>query len=112
MLSVSSTSLCYSQAYYQMHGIDHVLLFDHGTTDNSYRELEPWLQSGFVTILSNITEMISDMPYRAAIKKKGEFEYLMQGKAHLEMVCTIVVCYFCTCVYLIVFVYVTKCTAL
>jgi hypothetical protein len=71
-----------------MHGIDHVLLFDHGTTDHSYRELEPWLKSGFVTILTNITEMIEDMPRRTAIKKKGEFEYLMQGKAHLEKVYT------------------------
>ena len=69
-----------------MHGIDHVLLFDHGTTDNSYRELAPWLKTGFVTILTNLTEMIEDMPYRKAIKKKGEFEYLMQGKAHLEQV--------------------------
>ena len=69
-----------------MHGLDHVILFDHGSTDNSYRELEPWLKSGFVTIFSNITEMIEDMPYRAAIKRKGEFEYLMQGKAHLEKV--------------------------
>jgi len=74
-------------AYYQMHGIDHVLLFDHGTTDRSFEELKPWLASGFVTILSNITEMIEDMPYRLSIKKKGEFEYLMQGKAHLEKHC-------------------------
>ena len=90
MLSVSSTSLCYSQAYYQMHGIDHVLLFDHGTTDNSYRELEPWLQSGFVTILSNITEMISDMPYHLKSGMKP-FDYMMEVKSHIEMVCAYVV---------------------
>jgi hypothetical protein len=69
-----------------MHGIDHILFFDHGTTDRSYQELEPWIKSGFVTILTNITEMVEDMPYRTQIKKKGEFEYMMQSKAHLEKV--------------------------
>ncbi len=69
-----------------MHGIDHVLFFDHGTTDRSYAELKPWLTSGFVTILSNTTEMIRSMPDQLRIKKKGEFEYMMQGKAHLEKV--------------------------
>jgi hypothetical protein len=76
-----------------MHGIDHVLLFDHGTTDNSYRELEPWLQSGFVTILSNITDMISDMPYRSKRGKKS-FYYMMEVKSHIEMVCSYVVLFF------------------
>jgi len=71
------------QAYYQMQGIDHVLLFDHGTTDNSHRELAPWLKTGFVTILTNLTEMVEDMPFR---KSMGKFEFIMQAKAHQEQV--------------------------
>lgn len=74
-------------AYYQMHGIDHVLLFNHGSSDKSLQEVQPWVDEGFATVLSNVTEMIETMPYREAIKRKGEFEYLMQGKAHLEKLC-------------------------
>ena len=48
--------------------------------------MQPWVDEGFATVLSNVTEMIETMPYREAIKRKGEFEYLMQGKAHLEKV--------------------------
>ena len=37
-------------AYYQMHGFSHIILFDDGSTDNSFQEVNPWINSGFVSI--------------------------------------------------------------
>jgi hypothetical protein len=42
-------------AYYQMHGFEHVYLYNDGSTDNSLVELKPWMDSGFVTVRSNFT---------------------------------------------------------
>jgi len=41
-------------AYYQMHGIDHVRLYDRGSKDGGTAEIEPWLKSGFVSIADSI----------------------------------------------------------
>jgi hypothetical protein len=74
------------QAYYQMHGIDHILLFDHGSSDSSHQELQPWVKSGYVTILTNISEIMETMPAVSVMRRKGEFQYIMEGKVQLERV--------------------------
>jgi hypothetical protein len=74
------------QAYYQMHGIDHILLFDHGSSDSSHQELQPWVKSGYVTILTNISEIMETMPAVSVMRRKGEFHYIMEGKVQLERV--------------------------
>ena len=37
-------------AYYQMHGFDHIMLFDDGSTDRSLDEVQPWITTGFVSV--------------------------------------------------------------
>lgn len=40
-------------AYHQMHGFDHIILFDHGSSDGYLNELQPWLITGFVRVYSD-----------------------------------------------------------
>lgn len=47
-------------AYYQLHGLDHIKLYDDWSTDNSLVEVEPWVQSGFVSVESNISGLFAD----------------------------------------------------
>jgi hypothetical protein len=47
-------------AYYQLHGLDHIKLYDDGSTDNSLQEIQPWITSGFVSIESNISGLFQD----------------------------------------------------
>lgn len=43
-------------AYYQIHGIDHILFFDHNSVDQSqFIELKPWIDNGFVSIISSFS---------------------------------------------------------
>ncbi len=43
-------------AYYQIHGIDHILFFDHNSADQSqFIELKPWIDNGFVSIISSFS---------------------------------------------------------
>ena len=37
-------------AYYIIHGINHIIFYDDGSTDNSKNELKPWIDLGYVTI--------------------------------------------------------------
>ena len=71
-------------AYYQMHGIDHIRFFDHNSTDDSLVELQPWIQSGFVSVESNFSHLLVDMPNKNNFKNTGSFSYMLQAKAHLE----------------------------
>ena len=48
-------------AYYQLHGLHHVRLYNDGSTDNSLAELQPWVRSGFVSVVENFTEVFSDV---------------------------------------------------
>jgi hypothetical protein len=36
--------------FYQMHGFDHIVLFDHDSSDQYRKEIQPWLNTGFVTV--------------------------------------------------------------
>lgn len=71
-------------AYYQMHGIDHIRFYDHESTDHSLVELEPWITSGFVSVESNFSHLLNDMPHKDKLKRSGMFNYMMQAKAHVE----------------------------
>lgn len=48
-------------AFYQLHGLDHIRFFNDGSTDNSLVELEPWIRSGFVSVVSNTSKLLSDI---------------------------------------------------
>jgi hypothetical protein len=37
-------------AYYEMHGFDKIVLYDNNSTQ-SFVEIEPWIQSGFVSVI-------------------------------------------------------------
>jgi hypothetical protein len=71
-------------AYYQLHGFDHVMLFDDGSVDNYREEIAPWLASGFVSLRGNWTmDSIEIHPGFT----KNEFKRTMTTKALLERAC-------------------------
>mmetsp|Transcript_21222 Transcript_21222/g.35744 ORF Transcript_21222/g.35744 Transcript_21222/m.35744 type:complete len:451 (+) Transcript_21222:171-1523(+) len=47
-------------AYYQLHGMDHIRLYDDGSKDNGLQEVQPWIKSGFVSVESNISGLFQD----------------------------------------------------
>lgn len=71
-------------AYYQLHGIDHIRFYDHDSTDHSLTELQPWIQSGFVSVQSNFSRLLDNMPNKEKLKRSGMFNYMMQAKAYIE----------------------------
>jgi hypothetical protein len=71
-------------AYYQMHGFSHVLIFDHNSREGELNEIEPWIQSGFVSIISNFTiESLGGYKY----KKEASYDYNMRLKLLTEIKC-------------------------
>ena len=71
-------------AYYQMHGFSHVMLFNDGSVDNGLAELQPWIDSGFVSVKSNWTvETLKVHP----VMLKDAFRTAMASKALLETEC-------------------------
>ena len=69
--------------YYQMHGFDHIMMFDDNSTDDSLVELKPWIDNGFVTIVQNWTDETTQINPRI----KQEFKKKMATKALLESQC-------------------------
>lgn len=47
-------------AYYQLHGLGHIKFYNDGSTDNSLAELEPWIQSGFVSVEYNVSALFQE----------------------------------------------------
>eukprot|EP00605_Chrysophyceae_sp_TOSAG23-4_P000040 GSChrysophyteH1.ASY1.ANO1.42.1 assembled CDS len=71
-------------AYYQMHGFDHIMLFDDGSTDSFAEEIEPWVSAGIVSVRSNWTmESLQIAPGFT----RNEFKRRMTTKQLLERVC-------------------------
>eukprot|EP01035_Chromulina_nebulosa_P019833 gene19833-25781_t len=70
--------------YYQMHGFDHIMMFDDGSTDGSLNELKPWIDSGFVSIITNWT--LESIHIRHEFTK-NDFKKTMTVKALLERQC-------------------------
>jgi Glycosyltransferase family 92 len=71
-------------AYYQMHGFDHVFLYNDGSIDKGLTELQPWIDSGFVTVRSNFTAL--NLNLRNDFSKNA-FKLAMTTKALLETDC-------------------------
>lgn len=71
-------------AYYQMHGFDHIMMFDDESSDNSLVELKPWIDSGFVSIRSNWSNQNFDL---ANAFSNNEFKKMMAIKSLLETEC-------------------------
>lgn len=75
-------------AYYQMHGFDHITFFNDGSVDKSFVELQPWIDSGFVTIRSDFTQesfnvhvQVRDLGFQTsmAIKALSETECKLEA---------------------------------
>lgn len=47
-------------AYYQLHGITHIKLYNDGSTDNSLLEIEPWIKTGFVSVEYNVSALFQE----------------------------------------------------
>ena len=73
-------------AYYQMQGIGHIMMYDDHSTDNSLKELEPWIKSGFVTVKSNWTMEGNGFKVHP---KTPKFQLAMVTKALMERDCKI-----------------------
>ena len=71
-------------AYYQVHGFDHIMLFDDESSDNYKKEIEPWLKSGFVSIISNWTLDSLEVSW---LHRRNDFKRAMATKALLEREC-------------------------
>lgn len=76
-------------AYYQMHGFDHIIIYNDGSIDNGMVELKPWLESGFVTVKSNFTSIIQHMYpgfKHNAFKKSMAIKALLESDCKLEAI--------------------------
>lgn len=70
-------------AYYQMHGFDHVILYNDSSVDNSGAEIEPWLRSGFVSVVSHWShESLNIGPafVKSAFKESMTIKGLLEGE--------------------------------
>jgi hypothetical protein len=47
-------------AYYQLNGLDHIRFYDDGSSDNSLLEIEPWIQTGFVSVVANTSGLLAE----------------------------------------------------
>lgn len=71
-------------AYYQMQGFDHIVFFDDSSIDDGLVELQPWIESGFVSVRSNFSADTVNL--RSDLKNKA-FKTSMGLKALLETEC-------------------------
>ena len=77
-------------AFYKVHGFNHIILWDHNSTDNFRDELLPWTSTGFVQIRSTFEIMLHPHVLRAknldiywrvmALKKQIEREAFLWGR--------------------------------
>ena len=73
-------------AYYKIQGINHIMLWNHGSTDNFESELYPWIQSGFVQI-RNTNELIN-RPYVVELSKyKSAYAKVIGMQKEVERQC-------------------------
>lgn len=36
--------------HHQMHGFNHIILLDHDSSDEYHKEIQPWIDTGFVSV--------------------------------------------------------------
>lgn len=67
-----------------MHGFDHIMIFNDESQDGGLRELEPWIQNGFVSVHENwTTDSLNVNPDFL----RNDFKKAMTTKALLESNC-------------------------
>lgn len=71
-------------AYYQMHGFNHIMIFNDESVDNSLEELKPWINSGFVSVHANWTVQSLNVSQNFL---RNDFKKAMTMKALLESNC-------------------------
>lgn len=71
-------------AYYLMQGFDHIMIFNDSSTDNGHLELQPFIDRGFVSVVSNWT---ADSLEISPNFRRNEFKKAMSIKAALEREC-------------------------
>ena len=71
-----------------MHGFNHVMVFNDNSTDNGLEELQPWIDTGFVSVYGNWTDeslqiswAFSKNPFKKAMTTKALLESNCKGKA-------------------------------
>lgn len=68
--------------YYEMHGFDHIMFFDNNST-TSLAELDPWIKSGFVSI---VRDWWTDTKWLFR-NKRNKFGDMMVVKMKSEILC-------------------------
>jgi hypothetical protein len=71
-------------AFYEMMGFDHVIYFDHNST-SSLAELDPWVKTGFVEIVSNW--WVHELKFGLFKNPKRRFFDMMRVKYLSEVIC-------------------------
>jgi len=71
-------------AFYEMQGFDHIVFFDNNST-SSFAEIQPWIDRGFVEIITNWWS--SDAEDKLIKKKKRNFNDMMHLKYLSEVKC-------------------------
>ena len=69
-------------AYYKIHGFDHIILWDHSSTDNFREELLPWTSTGFVEIRN--TSDLALHPNILKARKLDNYWKVMAIKKQIE----------------------------
>lgn len=71
-------------AYHKMMGFDHIMIFDDQSIDNSYEEIKPWIDIGYVSLRKNWTIDELDIAKRY---RSDKFKLAMAEKSLLETEC-------------------------
>ena len=71
-------------SYYQIHGFDHIMLFDDGSVDSYRDEIQPWVDTGFVSVKGNWTDESLEL---SPAFQRNEFKRRMTSKQLLERQC-------------------------
>lgn len=73
-------------AFYKVHGFNHIILWNHQSSDNFYKELAPWIRSGFVEI-RNTSTITNETAYTEATSKLPLYWKVMHLKKEIERRC-------------------------
>ena len=73
-------------AYYKVHGLDHIILWNHESSDNFYKELAPWTSTGFVELRN--TSEFNNLPHIVASKSfHSKYAKVMLVQRQVENEC-------------------------
>jgi hypothetical protein len=72
-------------AYYELHGFNHIRFYDDKSGPDAFVELEPWIKSGFVSIVSNWTS--TSLGLSPHVTKNNKFMFKMAQKFLIDVQC-------------------------